>query len=53
MSIAIFFGADVLIYTPQEFSKKVGKDGFISRVLQEAIEIEGEQKGSGPLVETG
>jgi predicted nucleotidyltransferase len=46
-------GADVLVYTPSEFSRQLKKEGFIKEILKESIEIEGEQSGSGEMVETG
>ena|SRR3989304_7205433 len=47
--------ADILIYTPDEFEQLVHAEGnfFLKRVMQEAVEIEGQQKGSGALAETG
>jgi predicted nucleotidyltransferase len=46
-------GADVLIYTPEEFERQRRKNGFIQEILQESIEIEGEQGRSKTVVETG
>ena len=44
-------GAELLIYTPDEFSRQVAKDGFVAQVLQEAIRIEGEQERGRAVVE--
>ena len=45
-------GADLLVYTPREFTREQEKNGFVAQVLQEAIEVEGEQKGRSEMVET-
>ena len=37
---------DALIYTPDEFERMKNSSGFIQTVIEEAIEVEGEQKGS-------
>jgi hypothetical protein len=36
-------GSDTLIYTPAEFGRLKESSGFLYTVIQEAIEIEGEQ----------
>jgi len=36
--------ADALIYTPAEFGRLRESSGFVQSVIQEAIEIEGEQR---------
>lgn len=46
-------GAECLIYTEDEFKKMKTGNGFIQEVLSEAIEVEGQQKRIGPVVETG
>ena len=46
-------GAECLIYTQDEFEKMRKTSGFIQEVLPEAIKIEGQQKRSRPMVETG
>jgi predicted nucleotidyltransferase len=46
-------GADLLIYTPGEFERQRKKGGFVAYVLEEAVAVEGEQKRSSEVVETG
>ncbi len=46
-------GADVLIYTPEEFERQRQKKGFVQEVLKESIKIEGKQGRSKTVVETG
>ena len=46
-------GAECLIYTESEFEKMKKTSGFIQEVLPEAVKVEGQQKRSGPVVETG
>lgn len=46
-------GADALIYTPEEFSTQMGKNGFVKEIIRGSIVVEGEQEGSIPMVETG
>ena len=46
-------GADVLVYTPTEFQKLMHQEGFVSKVVKEAIRIEGKQRRGKTVVETG
>ena len=39
-------GADLLIYTVDEFNRQMEIGGFVYHVVKEAIQVEGEQKGS-------
>jgi predicted nucleotidyltransferase len=45
-------GADLLIYTVDEFNRQMEIGGFVYHVVKEAIQVEGEQKGSAEVVET-
>ena len=51
MDIVNDFGAvDLLIYTPEEFARMRETDGFVANVVEEAVEIEGQQEGSRTVV---
>ena len=45
-------GADLLIYTPEEFRRQLERNGFVAQAVKEAVEIEGEFKRSTQMVET-
>lgn len=44
--VEAFGAADLLIYTPQEFERMRRTSGFVASVLEEAVPVEGQQKGS-------
>lgn len=46
-------GAELLVYTPDEFRRQLEKGGFIADAVKEAVAIEGELGGSSQVVETG
>ena len=47
MSLVETLGAvDLLIYTPEEFVRMREAGGFVTSVLEEAVVVEGQQKGS-------
>lgn len=41
-----FGAADLLIYTPEEFSRMVVTSRFVAKAVEEAVVVEGQQSGS-------